>query len=198
MPNISKIAFCGAVALAAALNLIASARADDPYKKELDALRQSLAKYQDVYTAVREGYYSTVGCVRYNGEKMEGHADYAKGAMGIHFLNKELVKAEPDPMRPPVLLYEPKDGKLQLTGVEWVVPLTGDLSKRPELFGQKFLGPMEGHVPIIPKEFLHYDLHAWLFKDNPSGMFSPTHPDVKCEGYDFDLMEHPTKLVPGP
>jgi hypothetical protein len=198
MPRISKICWCGAVALAAVLSISASVGAGESHEKELEALRQSLMKYQDVYTAVREGYYSTVGCVRYSGEKMEGHADYAKGAMGIHFLNKELVTPKPDPMRPPVLLYEPKDGKLQLTGVEWVVPLISGLAKRPELFGQPFLGPMEGHVPIIPQEFLHYDLHAWLFKENPLGMFAPTHPDVHCEGYDFDLLEHPKKLVPGP
>jgi hypothetical protein len=198
MPRITRIGWYGSVALVAALSINASAKAEEPYKKELEALRQSLAKYQDVYTAVREGYYSTVGCVRYSGEKMEGHADYPKGAMGIHFLNKELVGPDADPMRPPVLLYEPKDGKLHLTGVEWVVPLTSDRTKRPELFGQPFLGPMEGHVPIIPLEFRHYDLHAWLFKENPRGMFAPTHPDIHCEGYDFDLPEHPTKLVPGP
>jgi hypothetical protein len=174
------------------------ASAEKAFKSDLDALRQSLLKYQDVYTAVREGYYSTIGCVHYNGEKMEGHADYAKGAMGIHFLNKELVGPKPDPMRPPVLTYEPRNGKLQLVGVEWVVPLASGIKERPQLFGQPFLGPMEGHEPIIPKEFLHYDLHAWLFKENPLGMFAPTNPAVNCEGYDFALMEHPTKLVPGP
>lgn len=195
MPRITKIVWYTAI-LVAALNT--GAVAEEPFKKELDALRQSLGKYQDVYTAVREGYYSTVGCVHYSGEKMEGHADYPKGAMGIHFLNKELVGPKPDPMRPPVLLYEPKDGKLHLVGVEWVVPLTNELAERPELFGQPFLGPMEGHVPVIPQEFVHYDLHAWLFKDNPLGVFSPTHPGVNCEGYDFELKVHPTKIVSGP
>ncbi|HEY1386644.1 MAG TPA: hypothetical protein VGF43_23670, partial [Dongiaceae bacterium] len=66
------------------------------------------------------------------------------------------------------------------------------------LFGQPFMGPMEGHEPLIPKEFVHYDLHAWLFKDNPLGMFSPTNPDVSCEGYAFDLLEMPTKMVAQP
>jgi hypothetical protein len=188
---------CCALASVVIVGLSARVKADDVFTKELGALRESLMKYQDVYAAVHDGYYSTVGCVRYTGDKMEGHADYPKGAMGIHFLKKELVGPEPDPMRPPVLTYEPKDGKLNLVGVEWVVPLAG-ATKRPELFGQKFLGPMEGHEPIIPKEFEHYDLHAWLFKDNPLGMFAPTHPDVNCAGYDFDLLEHPTKLVKGP
>ena len=39
---------------------------------------------------------------------------------------------------------------------------------------------------------------AWLFKNNPLGMFAPTNPDVSCEGYDFSLLEMPTKMMPGP
>jgi hypothetical protein len=45
---------------------------------------------------------------------------------------------------------------------------------------------------------VHYDLHAWLFKDNPLGMFAPTNPDVSCDGYDFSLLEMPTRIMPGP
>jgi hypothetical protein len=173
------------------------ASSEEPFKNELDALRQSLSKYQDVYNAVRDGYYSTVGCTHYDGQKMAGHAEYPKGAMGIHFVNTGLVGPNPDPLRPPVLLYEPKNGKLELIGVEWLVPM-GIVKERPVLFGQPFLGPMEGHEPLIPKEFTHYDLHAWLFRENPLGMFAPTNSAVNCEGYDFSLLAHPTKLVPAP
>ena len=67
--------------------------------------------------------------------------------------------------------------------------------ERPMLLGQPFQGPMEGHEPLIPQMFHHYDLHAWLFKDNPLGMFSPTNPDVSCEHAEFSLMEMPTKIV---
>jgi hypothetical protein len=56
---------------------------------------------------------------------------------------------------------------------------------------------MEGHEPLIPKEFHHYDMHAWIFKDNPLGMFAPTNPKVSCEG-SFALLESPTKMVHGP
>ena len=170
-------------------------RAEEPFKTELDALRQSLAKYQDVYAAIREGYFSTVGCVHYSGEKMEGHVEYEKGAMGIHFINTSLIGTTPDPLRPPILIYEPRGGQLHLVAVEWFVPVAPGV-KRPVLFDQPFLGPMEGHVPILPKEFVHYDLHAWLFKDNPYGTFAPTNPNVICEGYDFSLLEHPTRIVP--
>jgi len=49
-----------------------------------------------------------------------------------------------------------------------------------------------------PRGVHHYDLHAWLFKDNPLGMFNPTNPDVSCKDADFSLMEMPTKPVTAP
>jgi hypothetical protein len=179
------------------LAFLGPAAADEPYKAELDALRQSLGKYKDYKVAVRDLYLSTVACVHYEGTKKEGYMEYPKGAMGVHFVNLT-VQGEPDPKRPNVLIYEPVDGKLELVAVEWLVPLTLQTKKRPELFGQPFQGPMEGHEPLIPQGYVHYDLHAWLFKDNPLGMFSPTNPEVKCEGFDFAILEDSTKIMPGP
>ena len=175
-----------------------SALADEPVTAQLDVLRQSLAKYQDVYAAVRDGYFSTVGCVHYSGERIEGHVQYAKGAMGIHFFNPALLGSVPDPMHPPILLYEPNGEGLRLVGVEWFVTLASGVKERPVPFGHPFQGPMEGHEPLLPREVAHYDLHAWLFKDNPLGLFEPTNPDVICEGKPFALLGHPTKLVPEP
>ena len=175
---------------------IGTANADDALEAQLDSLRQAFAKYEDPYVAVRDLYLSTVGCVHYDGSKMEGHMDYPKGAMGIHFVNVT-VQGPPDPMKPNVLIYEPDGGKLRLVAVEWLVPLAA-ATERPSLFGQPFQGPMEGHEPLIPQGFAHYDLHVWLFKENPLGMFSPTNPNVSCDDADFSLLEMPTKLVAGP
>ncbi len=60
-------------AAAIALFGIGMANADDASKADIDALRQALAKYEDPYVAVRDLYLSTVGCVHYDGSKMEGH-----------------------------------------------------------------------------------------------------------------------------
>ena len=171
--------------------------ADEPHKAQLDALRKSLEKYQDYKVAVRDLYLSTVGCVHYSGEKIAGHMEYPKGAMGVHFVNLT-VQGPPDPMKPNVLIYEPVGKELKLVAAEWLVPLTPDTKERPSLFGEAFMGPMEGHEPLIPKEYVHYDLHAWLFKNNPLGLFAPTNPDVNCTDYDFGLLEAPTKHVHGP
>ena len=181
------------VAFASLAALPAPVGAEEPTAAEIDAMREALAKYKDPYVAVRDLYLSTVGCVHYDGMKMPGHMEYPKGGMGVHFVNLT-VQGPLDPKKPNVLIYEPVGDKLELVAAEWLVPVTV-AKERPVLFGQPFQGPMEGHEPLIPQEFVHYDLHAWLFKDNPNGMFSPTNPDVTCEGYDFRLLEHPTKIV---
>ncbi|PTL38265.1 hypothetical protein [Alkalicoccus saliphilus] len=69
--------------------------------------------------------------------------------------------------KPEVLVYEPmKNGKLKLVAVEYLTP-GGD---RPSLFGQKFDdGPFPGS----------YALHAWVWKNNPDGMFAANNPKVK-------------------
>ena len=176
------------------MTAVAPAAAQDQYKAQIDALRKAMEKYQDYKVAVRDLYLSTVGCVHYSGEKIADHMVYAKGAMGVHFVNLT-IKGPPDPMKPNVLIYEPVGKKLKLVAVEWLVPVTPDTKQAPTLFGQTFMGPMEGHEPLIPKEFVHYDLHAWLFKDNPLGMFAATNPKVNCKGYEFELLEKPTKAM---
>ncbi len=45
------------------------------------------------------------------------------------------------------------------------------------LFGQTFQGPMRAHHPGMEK---HYDLHVWLWKENPEGLFAEWNPDVTC------------------
>lgn len=171
-----------------------AALAEGVPQDQIDAMRAALSKYEDPYVAIRDLYLSTVGCVHYDGTKVEGHMDYPKGAMGIHFVNLT-IQGPPDPAKPNVLIYEPQGkGKLKLVAAEWLVPLSM-AKERPVLLGQPFQGPMEGHEPLIPQGFHHYDLHAWLFKDNPLGMFTPTNPDVSCEHAEFSLMELPTRIV---
>lgn len=162
---------CGLVLTlgAACAQLSATAPAIAPRPMDLDQTRAALSKYQDVIAAVHDGYLSTVGCV-----------EYPEGGMGIHFVNTALIGPVPDPMRPPILLYEPVGDKLVLVGAEWFVPLATGVKEHPRLFGQPFDGPMDGHTPLQPASLRHYDLHAWLFKRNPLGMFKRANPDVKC------------------
>ena len=145
-------AWCAAIAMAVSLG-VGQVRAEEPTKAQLDEIRQALEKYKDPYVAVRDLYLSTVGCVHYDGHKMEGHMQYEKGGMGIHFVNLT-VTGPLDPKRPNVLIYEPVGGKLELVAAEWLVPLAA-VKERPTILGQPFNGPMEGHEPLIPREFAH-------------------------------------------
>jgi hypothetical protein len=152
---------------------------------ELVEVREALRKYADPVVAVRDGYLSTLGCV-----------EYAEGAMGVHFLNPAVIGPTLDPFRPALLIYEPEDGgRLRLVAAEWFVPLATGITERPTLFGRPFDGPMEGHEPLMPQGLHHYDLHVWLFKENPAGLFAVTNPNVGCAGYSYALMEQPPATV---
>lgn len=138
---------------------------------ELEALRAKLAKYKDPMAAIRDGYFSTLTCVQ-----------YPDGAMGVHFFNASLIGPTPDPDKPQVLMYEPVGGKLRLIAVEWLVPLATGIEEAPRLFERTFHGPMPGHYPVMPKGLRHYDMHVWLFKENPNGLFYGANPTVNCVG----------------
>jgi len=163
----------------------------------INAVRAALDKYKDPIVAVREGWLSTIGCVDFPaGGTEHGSMEYKPGAMGVHFINMGLVGPKLDSTKPQVLLYEMVGDKLVLTGAEWFVPT--DLAKTPPtILGHKLMGPMEGHAPIMPAELHHWDLHVWLWKNNPNGMFSPTNSAVKCPktGYAYTFADAPPKMV---
>jgi hypothetical protein len=162
---------------------------------DLSAVRAALKKYEDPYVAVRDGYFSSVGCVVIEKPGAAGHVAYKPGGMGVHFLNMSTISPVPDPSKPQVLLYESVNGKLHLTGAEWFVPLSTGVKERPTLWGHPFDGPMMGHPPLLPMELTHYDLHVWLYKPNPLGTFAPTNPNVKCAGDPYRLVEVAPMMV---
>lgn len=153
---------------------------------ELESVRKLLDKYSDPIVAVRDGFYSSLGCISYPNGAVDGAMKYPKGAMGVHFINMGNVGPKLDPTKPQVLIYEPVGDKLKLVAAEWFMP-TQLATSAPTIFGQTLGGPMEGHQPVMPVELHHYDLHVWLWKANPEGVFSPTNPAVKCPttGYSF-------------
>lgn len=174
----------GLAALAAQGVIAFAGTAAPKLTPELERVRDALAKYKDPIVAVRDGYHSTLGCVHYK-----------DGAMGVHFVNKDLMSPVPDPDKPQILVYEPVGDRLELVAAEWFIPLATGVDRHPMLFGQPFDGPMEGHEPLIPKELHHYDLHVWLFKQNPKGLFHAINPNVSCSGYGYALLEEPTAIV---
>ena len=163
---------------------------------ELDQARAALDKYRDPVVAVHDGYFSTLGCVEYPTGGSEGHMPYAPGGMGVHFLNLQLVGPTLDPTKPQVLIYEPDGDRLRLVAAEWFLPVQAVGAAVPTIFGKALEGPMEGHEPLMPKGLHHYDLHVWLWKDNPAGTFSPTNPALKCPKGGYSFAESAPKLAP--
>jgi hypothetical protein len=104
------------------------------------------------------------------------------GAMGVHFVKGALIQSGTiDAARPQALVYEPQpNGQLRLAAVEYVVfQAAWDTShgEAPTLFGEKFMLTPAGNRYGLPA---FYSLHAWLWKNNPSGMFQMWNPQVHC------------------
>lgn len=162
---------------------------------ELTRVRAALDKYRDPVMAVHDGYMSLLGCIEYPQGSAEGTMQYRPGGMGVHFLNPQAVGPKLDPAKPQVLIYEPSGDKLKLVAAEWFVPAALAPNGPPTIFGKTLEGPMEGHKPLMPTELHHYDLHVWLWKDNPSGVFSPTNPALKCPKTGYSFAEGAPKMV---
>jgi hypothetical protein len=104
------------------------------------------------------------------------------GGMGIHYEHPTRMRDNRlDIRKPEILNYELVNGRLRLVALEY---FTNDAdqnlmtaSDRPRLFGRRFDGPMPGHHPGMG---VHYDLHVWLWKANPNGMFAIWNPRVTC------------------
>ncbi len=183
--------------LIAAPGSVGHAQGENPtVPPELEAARTALDKYRDPVLAVHDGYFSTLGCIEYPSGGGEGTMRYEPGEMGVHFLNMQLIGPELDPAKPQVLIYEPAGDKLRLVAAEWFVPVEAAGSERPMIFGKELEGPMEGHEPLLPKELHHYDLHVWLWKANPAGVFSPTNPALTCPKSGYSFAEEAPKMVP--
>jgi hypothetical protein len=140
---------------------------------ELREVRRATREFRDVKAAEAAGYEAASPC----------ESDPKYGAMGIHYANPELVAdGELDITRPEILVYQPtRSGRLRLGAVEYFqVDADQDLATdedRPFLFDLPFDGPMLGHNPEMP---IHYDLHVWLYRHNPAGMFAMWNPLVRC------------------
>jgi hypothetical protein len=138
------------------------------------------AKFQDVARAEAAGYgkftdAAGIACIDKPGA----------GGMGTHYVNGALVSppdATLDPARPEALVYETRpDGRLRLVATEYIVfadAWDALHNQWPRLFGQKLtLVGGDNRYGIPP----FYELHVWLWKWNPRGLFDDWNPRVTCE-----------------
>ena len=135
-------------------------------ERDLAELRQVTEKYKSFDFATHQGGYShqITDCM----------TDPQLGGMGFHFGNDALIDGKPEKLAPEVLLFEPqKNGRMKFVAVEYIIPfpLWTD-TVPPQLFGQNFKRN---------ETFGVWALHAWIWKENPSGIFADWNPRVNCD-----------------
>jgi hypothetical protein len=153
---------------------MASSGSMKPAPTLVDTVRQVIAPFRDVGKAEKAGYALLHGCV----------SGPQEGAMGVHYANGALVgDGVLDAQHPEALLYEFKDGRPQIVGVEYIV-IAADWDAKsktpPVLMGQllNYSGaPNRFGIPAF------YELHVWAGKTNPNGMFADWNPRVSCEDF---------------
>lgn len=127
-------------------------------RKLVNTLRDVTEEYRSLAEAKEDGYKRVTACVEKKGV----------GAMGFHYAKNSLIDGKTDARKPEVLVYMPdKQGRYKLVAVEFL----STAKTRPEIAGLKFEnGPFPGT----------FALHAWVWKENPAGMFAAYNPDLRC------------------
>jgi hypothetical protein len=182
-------------AFLAALAATLAACADAP-APTLDEVRAATSRYQDVAAALADGYVRDPMDVCETSYYLGSMRD--EGTMGIHFFRPDLLGVEEgqtrhdvtgthaDFLRPAMLVYEPQpDSVLALVAVANMVSARAWEAAghaEPPAFGDV---PYEHHAESGFPEY--YDLHVWLYRDNPSGMYAAYNPAVTCENHNFNL-----------
>jgi len=129
----------------------------DTYR-ELARARAATAKYHNVEQAMADGYVQASPDIP--GE-------------GFHYVKFSALDCAFNPEEPEVLHYAfvPNENRLQLVGVEYAVPLA--CGAAPEGFtGDADEWDWEVGGPPV------WSLNAWIWRDNPDGIFAHTNPLV--------------------
>lgn len=193
-----SIAAWASVSLAALALSSCTKEAPEP---SLEQVKAAAEKYRDVNVAKAEGYTTDNKCTT---AEMLGFPQQ-QGAMGLHYVRRDLLGLPPKPkvaaagrvrgtgthtdfLQPSMLVYEPQpDGSLRLVAVENLVFASAWRSsgkKEPPTFhGEPYvllLDKPETKVDEAHGWEPHYELHLWLFRDNPNGMYAEFSPQVTC------------------
>ena len=173
----ARTAAIGAVAVSIIVGtaVVVAANGTQGSTDQLNAVRQSTDAFHNLDIAMAAGYETFYLCTDKTGT----------GGMGQHYVKGDLV-GDPalDRLRPEVLVYEPRsDGGYQLVAVEYVVLKDAwhqaNGAKAPKLFGKRLTlvkAPNRYGLPDF------YELHAWIWKANPRGIFDDWNPRVSCRG----------------
>lgn len=151
---------------------------------DLTTARQATAAYHRVAAAEAAGYgLPEAGPLS---ECIASLDPAMPAAMGYHFINGAAVgDAVLDPALPEALVYEERpNGTMRLVALEYVVfesvweSVPENAGTVPSLFGRPMTyvaSPNRYELPAF------YEIHAWLWKSNPHGLFADHNPRVTCD-----------------
>ena len=183
------------LALLVTLSALACSAGDStsPEDKGIAQIRTLTDSYHDVNAATAAGYAAWAPDPTVTGSTCP--SDPALGQMGYHRVNLALRGSAADPAsadpvveltKPEMLLYEKTaSGAIQLVGVEYIVfkaaweRAHGVGAAPPDILGHPLLASAHA-FPGGMGNLEHYELHVWVWKNNPSGMFAPYNPSVTC------------------
>jgi hypothetical protein len=170
-----------------------------PGEPTLAEVRKLTERFQDVDTALAEGYIRDPFDLCDTAEMMGRPA--AEGAMGVHYFRPDLlgITAPPSPRvngegthtdfrKPSILIYEPQaDGSMELVAVENLVfakawRAAGN-AERPTFHGVPYDSMKDDPTTATDEAHMfepHFDRHVWIYRDNPNGVFTPFNPAVTC------------------
>jgi hypothetical protein len=197
-----------ATGLALGFASTAPALAANDEAAQIEAMRVASERFKDVNVALAEGYIADPSGMCITAE-MEGQPA-ERGVMGIHYFRPDLLGitattprvdgtgTHTDFENPAVLVYEPQgDGSLVLVAVENLV-FEKAWKDAGNTAPPTFLGRAYVHMVDDPKTPAdeahgfepHYELHAWVFRENPNGTFEPFNPNVTCEYSTANAHQH--------
>ena len=129
---------------------------------DLAEVRQATAAFHSVERAEDAEYGEFLPCF-----------DSALGGMGQHYVNMELLgDGLVSATEPEAMVYEVRrNGDLKLVAVEYIVPDGPGINPfdPPEVLGRDL---------HLNQDLGVWVLHAWIWKNNPSGMFEDFNPKV--------------------
>ncbi|MBW3570349.1 MAG: hypothetical protein KY467_04520 [Gemmatimonadetes bacterium] len=166
---------------------------------DLATVRAATDRFRDVNVALAEGYVREPMNLCDTAEMMGRPAEL--GVMGIHYFRPDLlgITGPPNPRvngtgthtdftRPSILIYEPQaDGSLQLVAVENLVFIAAweaaGNTAPPTFMGKSYDLMADDPATAVDEAHMfepHYDLHVWLYRENPNGLFAQFNPNATC------------------
>jgi hypothetical protein len=125
-------------------------------------LRRATARYHSLDVALSDGFVLLHPC--------EERAD--EGPVGAVYVRMDRLDDRVDARFPEALIYEPQSTGHKLVGVEFAIPYAVWTEEQPP----RFLGASFQRED----EFGVWALHAWVWRNNPEGMFAESNPRVSC------------------